>query len=412
MIKKISSSNIGINFIKKIVTILSGVIFLILMTRYLGLELRGEYAYIINYVNIITTVLNLGISLVLPSFIRNKSEFNYNDFASFSIYQFLFNVSITFLSFYFLSNVTLSVILLLSSISILSLQLNNITLLHSIKLNSYAFIISSIVNVVLIILVFNHSEVNLYYVVAVYIVKELTLIIVNSININFKLYWLKKKWLKILKAGFLPMLTTSLIALNYRVDIIMLEYYDINFILIGLFATGVSLSEYSWLITDIFKEVMLNKNSKKDEVHLTNVSLRFAFSSVMLFALIFALIGKFTLAILFGDEFEEAYFVTITMFFAVPFMGFVKIIGTLFIAQARWLFYFKILLLTVSLNILCNLIFIPVFNIYGAAVASIFSYVFCGIYCLLWYSNKYNVNFLSLFLVNRNDIKMLKSYFI
>lgn len=154
MFKKILNSNIGINFLKKIATILSGLIFLILMTRYLGPQLRGEYAYIMNFVNILATIFNLGISLVLSNFIRNKSDFNFNDFASFSIYQFFLNLLLTISFFIITNNFLYTVIFFLASLSILSLQLNNITLLISVRINSFSFVISSIVNAILIILVY------------------------------------------------------------------------------------------------------------------------------------------------------------------------------------------------------------------------------------------------------------------
>lgn len=207
------------------------------------------------------------------------------------------------------------------------------------------------------------------------------------------------------------MVTTSLIALNYRIDIVMLEEFNVDFILIGLFAAGVSLAEYSWLVADIFKEVLLNKNTKRDEIGLTSISLRIAFSSVMIFAFFFIVFGKFLLVILFGTEFEDSYLVTVTMFLAVPFMGFVKIIGTLFIAQGRWMLYFKILFITVLINVFLNIVFIPKFKIFGTAIASVFSYMFCGLSCLYWYSKMYKISIFNLFIINKKDIKLLRSYF-
>ncbi|MDY0933052.1 polysaccharide biosynthesis C-terminal domain-containing protein [Chryseobacterium sp. CFBP8996] len=411
MFSKILSSSFGINFIKKCFTILSGIIFLVLMTRFLGPSLRGEYAYIMNYVNIFATIFNLGISLVMPSYLRNKKDFTVDDFISLSIYQFIFNLFLVFIFYLATGNLMVITILFLSSISILSLQLNNITLVTDIKLNSVSFIISSIVNIILIVFVYFFLDVKLYYIILVYLTKESVLILSNIVRIRFKFLKFRKKWFLILKTAFLPMLTTSLIAINYRVDVVMLENYKIEFFLIGLFSTGVALSEYSWLVTDIFKEVMLNKNTKRDEINLTSLSIRFAFTSVLAFAIGFSILGKFILNIMFGKEFIPAYYVTLSMLLAVPFMGFVKIIGTLFITQGKWIKYFYILLLTVLINILLNMVLIPVLGIFGSALASIFSYMFCGLRCLFWYSKKYNISVLKLFIINKSDISVFTSYF-
>ncbi len=242
-------------------------------------------------------------------------------------------------------------------------------------------------------------------------IKEFVIVIVNLFFLKIRIIKPKRDWIKILKAGFIPMLATGLIAFNYKIDVIMLEWLDINFLLIGLFATGVSLAEYSWLVPDIFKEVMLNKNTKRDEIELLNFSLRLAFTSVLLFALFFILFGKFILIILFGNQFVDSYIFTVLMFLAVPFMVFVKIIGTLFITNGKWNLYFKILLFTVLINVFSNYFLIKEYGTIGAAIASILSYSFCGFYCLKWYSSTYSVSFYKLFLVSRSDFKTLRLFF-
>lgn len=410
IIEKLLKSSIGINALKKIATIISGIIFLILMTRFLGPSLRGEYAYIMNLVNIIVTIFNLGISLVLPNYLREKKEFGLNDFILLSLYQFIFNIIISLIIFLTIGNIEYTIILILSSISILALQVNNITLVSNIRLNAFCFITSSVINVLLIITVYLFFSQHIYWIISIYIIKEVVIIVLGLYLTPFKFSYFNPRWLLIIKKGILPMLTTALIAINYRIDTVMLEFYNIDFALIGLFATGVSLAEYSWLIPDIFKEVMLNKNTKKDEVDLLSLSLRFAFSSVIVCAILFLLLGKHVLLILFGIDYVDSYFVTVSMFFAVPFMIYVKIIGVLFITQNRWVLYSFILTITVILNILINIFLIPSFNIYGAALASITSYAFCGLSCIYWYSRKYSIPFFSLFFINKKDIQYLILY--
>ncbi len=409
---KIFKNSFVLNGIKKLVTIISGLIFLILMTRYLGVELRGEYAVIMNYINICATFLNLGISLVIPSFFRNRKDFTTDDFLSISFYQFIIYLSISLILFLITGNFQLFLIASLTSLSILTMQIGNIGLVINVKHQAISTIMSSIINIIgICALFFYSSSQNLLYVLIVFMLKNLTIVIVNSAYLNFHLMRPKMKWLEIIKLGLLPMIVTGLIALNFQIDVLMLEFKKIDHVMIGLFATGVALAEYSWVIPDVFKEVMLNKNARKDDLFNLNLSLRFAFSFVILFAIIFLIFGKSILYIAFGAEFIPSYWVTLLMFFAVPFMVFVKLIGTLFIAQSKWFLYFRILSLTVFINVILNYFLIDLYGISGAAYASICSYSFCGMSCLIWYSKKYSFPIRDLFIIKSRDIQFITQHF-
>lgn len=383
------------------------------MTRYLGLSLRGEYALVMNYANLAATILNLGISLVLPGFLKNRTDFCVNDFISLSFYQAFFYIILILIFFYFDSNIRILLISLISCLMIFKLQITNIGNVVNVKNQAISTIVGGILNIIGIILVYSSTSSNkLLWIILIFVSKDITIIGTNLFYLNFQLLYPKRKWVLILRAGLLPMIVTGLIAINYRIDVLMLEYLNVDFLMIGLFATGVSLAEYSWLIPDIFKEVMINKNTRKDDIVNLNISIRFGFTAVLIFAFLFIIFGNFILNALFGSKFEASYKVTLLMFFAVPFMVFVKLIGTLFITNQKWLLYFKVLLITVIINIFGNYVLIKTYGMEGAAYASILSYAFCGLYCLFWYARNYKIPIKKLFIINFTDIVFLRNYFL
>lgn len=409
--QSIFRSDFTFNAIKKMSTIVSGLLGVILLTRYLGPELRGEYAYFYNSVNILTTVFNLGISLVFPHYMRHNKGLSKDDFVSISLIQFLIYVAIIAILSFFISQQYI-IVLLVTALAILVTQINNLTLLLSIKNNAISNIASSVINCLILAYLFFFESPSFGLAVWAFVVKELVIFIVSFFYIKFVFVHPKKEWLQLIKHGFLPMIVTALISLNYRLNTIILEWFNISNSQIGLFAVGVSLAEYSWMIPDIFKEVMLNKSTKKDEISLLCRSIRFSFSFVLLFAIVFVIMGRLVILVFFGQEYSASYPVTVTMFLAVPFMVFVKIVGVQFIVKNMWMFYLKILSCGLFANILICMVLIPYIGIMGAAVAAIASYFICGMLCLRYLNREYGVPYKSLFIVNRSDIKLIHMKFV
>ncbi|MEH6993689.1 oligosaccharide flippase family protein, partial [Neobacillus drentensis] len=69
------NNNIYMNTIsRRLLTIVLGLVNSIIINRYFGPHLKGEYSYILNTINILAIVFNLGISQTYSTFIRKKVE--------------------------------------------------------------------------------------------------------------------------------------------------------------------------------------------------------------------------------------------------------------------------------------------------------------------------------------------------
>ncbi|MBC2368251.1 hypothetical protein HBP99_06365 [Listeria booriae] len=401
-----------LTFVKKGFVVLNGIVSLMLVARYFGPAMRGEYMFIINVVIVGTTILNLGISLIYPHF-RKQDKRAKNLFVSYSFLQFFLYLIISLLILIITKNIVLGISALLISVNVLNLQVTQINLVENLKQQSMIIIASSLINTILITLAFFLTSENLFLILIIFGLKSYVSMVFSLVSLcgsDFKFTIVPVKYKKMTALAFLPLLTSFLIAINYQADIIILKMMSVDFYHIGLYSTGVALAEYSWMIPDIFKEVMFHHNARKDDVKRMTFSIRLGFTAVVLVAVLVIALGKPILGLLFGADFVAAYPIVVWMFLAVPFMVYTKIIGTLFSANGGWRFYFITLLISVLLNIGLNVALIPSFHIYGSAFASVISYAFCGLTMLIWFKRKYKVPFRDVLFVKWEDVQKVAPF--
>ncbi|MBC2263804.1 oligosaccharide flippase family protein [Listeria booriae] len=420
-IKKILTSSYGMTLFKKGIVILTGLLSVVFLTRYLGPTLKGEYAYYMNMVNIGVSVLNMGISLVYVNYKRQEQrprQFQAT-FIALSIFQYLFYIGIAVGMYFLHQPADYVTIMVLIALNVLSVQLTQINLVENIKKHTIIAITTAVSNCALTAVVYFIAPQYVFIALLVYAAKNIVPIIMTLLAskpaktplISRKQKRIKVwKWPKIARQGILPMVVTCLIALNYRMDILFLGWFHVAASDIGLYSTGVQLAEYAWMLPDVFKEVMLNKNAKRDAIDSLTFSIRMAMTLVLLFILFMAVFGQYIIIFLFGAEFAGAYFTTLLMFLAVPFIIYSKIIGTLFSAQGKWGFYLWTLIISVVLNAGLNFLLIPTMGIVGSAFASILSYAVCGLMCVLWLKRRYHIRFRDLFIIKKEDYHMIRSF--
>ncbi len=188
------------------------------------------------------------------------------------------------------------------------------------------------------------------------------------------------------------MITTLMLTLNYRVDTLMMGYmYHIPDTEIGFYSLGVSLSEYGWLIPDAFREVLFSRTAKDDAIEEVTMSMKVNFYLTLLMILGILVLGRPVIRILAGAEYLPAYPVTVMLIAGIIPMSYFKIIGTLLLAQGKKGVYLGMLSASVAVNILCNMLTIPLWGKMGAAVASVVSYAVAGFVFLGYYLKTYRI---------------------
>ena len=120
------------------------------------------------------------------------------------------------------------------------------------------------------------------------------------------------------------------------------------------------------------------------------------------------LLGRPVIRLLAGAEYLPAYPVTVLLIAGIIPMSYFKIIGTLLLAQGKKYVYLGMLTASVVVNILCNMVTIPLWGKMGAALASVVSYMAAGGLFLVYYLRMYGIPARDVFLFKPEEIARLK----
>ena len=75
-IEKIMKNDYVFSLFQKMINILTGIITVAIINRYLGVSLKGEYEYIKNIVNVLNIIFGFGLYASYP-YLKRKKESNY-----------------------------------------------------------------------------------------------------------------------------------------------------------------------------------------------------------------------------------------------------------------------------------------------------------------------------------------------
>lgn len=386
-----------------------GIVSSIFINRYLGPSLKGEYAYVLNVVNIATIILNLGIYQSYPFFKRQEAQDIKNRYFSVSILQFALYVALGLLISLF-SNRAMFIILTLTPVMILSRQLSFISLVEDINLRNRINLFNQVFyTLVLAILYFTGSS-NLVAVFVILYLKELALVAVTIWRFRFKisLRQLDKAFVfKVLRFGFFPMLSVLLITFNYNIDVIILKLY-VDFEQIGYYSVGVALANQVWLIPDAFKDVIFKVTAERDSVKEITLSIKINLYISLLIIAGLLLLGEQLIILLYGVAYQPSYLVTLVTVAGVLPMIFFKLIQPLFNATGKQKLSFMILLISALTNVVLNFVFIPAYGILGAALTSVFSYLVSGALFVFFFSRNYKVRLADMVMIKRSEVKQFQ----
>ena len=358
----------------------------ILINRYLGPTIKGEYAYVLNIVNIIAIIIGLNISSSYPFFYRNVGIRAKNKIINIVCFQMIIYTIITIICISLNLNMQMKYIVFLSISFQFCNQLDFLSITESIKKRNLFLILFTIlysIGIILGIILFEKStklEYLIYLLLLFNISKSLGYIYffklfpkfekINELNI-----------FEIIKFSFFPMCISLLTIFNYNIDILILNNY-VSKKELGIYSLSVTLGSILWILPDIFKEILFNKTVKDDCIIEIKKCLKYSIYITLLVVVIFFIIGKNFISLLYGHEYLGAYKTTIILFLGTIPMSFFKIINTLYSAKGKNKYSFLVLLFSVISNVLLNFLIIPYLGIMGAAISSVVSYTISGIVIL------------------------------
>ncbi len=409
--RKLIKNNIYVNsVVSKLVYVLFSFINTILINRYLGPDLKGQYAYIMNIVNILVLVISLSIAQSYPFFFRKYGENIKQKFFNLIYCQLgIYLLIAVVLSFVF-RNSNLSYILVISSMSQFNIQVIFLSIIENVRKKNMVSIVSIIFYSGLLMGLFVFANSNLQLALIAYtgfvFLNSVLLVFMNKIFPNRTRFDYKMLY-EIINFSFFPMITSLLITFNYNIDVIILKQF-VPYSSIGIYSLGVTLAGMLWIIPDAFKDVLFNKTAKDDSINeiLFGIKFNVAVSIVIIFGFLF--VGQTFIKLVYGNAFSDSYSVSVILFIGTIPMIFFKMINTLYIANGKQKTSFKILLVSVIINIVLNYLFIPRYGIIAAAISSVVSYSVCGMIMLLTFTKKYRIVINEVFFPNEKELIKIK----
>lgn len=381
----------------------------ILINRYLGPELRGEYAFILNVANIFTIILGFNIATSYPYLSKKYGKDIFQKFVNIIFFQFLiYIIGIIIFIFYIPDKIIISIILI-SVVAQFGNQLDFLSIISNVNKRNMILIIAAIFNTLFLTLLFFKTNNNLDYIVLALLLYNLVKIV---LFITRNKYFIRKKigisipLIEITKFSFFPMVITLFTIFNYSLDVIILKFFVENEQL-GLYSVGVTLASMLWIIPDAFKDVLFNRTAKDDSIKAIILSIKINLYLCFIIIIGFVVIGKPFISLVYGIEYAEAYIVSIILFLGTIPMIFFKLINTLYQAIGKQKFSFIILFISVFFNVIMNFLLIPYFGIAGAAISSVLSYAICGIVILISFVRKYSINYKDIFFFNKSEKNMI-----
>lgn len=405
-----------ISIIHKLYSILIGVISSAFYIRYLGLEYKGVYSYINEIASIVVLILNLGIYQSYSYYYRENKDNIYKEYTELFIVQFFIYLLISIgMIILFHRNQILTMVVMLVPFNIIKLQFDNVIMVEKIKLYLVVDIVLKTVGAIVYFLLWKFADVNLFYLNLYVILTDIIVCVVYLYKTKDRLIekkvWINKEFTKkVVRFGYLPMLSSLLMTLNYSVDIIFLQHLGTNEEL-SLYSLAAVIMNYVWLIPNAFKDVLISRIARTDDRKAVEFSTKMSLFLTLICMIGFSILGKILLAITFGADFVNSYGVTMILFIGAFSMIFFKMFGVVLVTEGKRQVYFWILFISVIMNIISNLVFIPMFGMYGAAWASVISYTVCGSLFLIYYCRYKRFSPRDFIFINKEDIKILKSYF-
>lgn len=408
--------------VKKAVLVFSGIVSSILLARFLGPELRAEFGVLMNWSAILVVILNFGVSSAFQADRRLRGAQVVSSYLNWSCLLFIVCLIVSILSFIWLDSFIASVILV-TSFSVFRLQALGYALVQNIKGSAYASICGGLGEVAFVFVCWVFFPGALFFAVLSIVLKDSVIILLSLVSLSptrffpkslfmFRAKHLEHMALPVFGVNFVRslqfLILTLLIVINYKMDVIFLDYLGVESELIGVFVVGVIISEYLWIFSDIFKDVQTSRTARGGGIDDVASATRLAFFVTLVVYFFFVLLGSTLIELFYGADYSNSFQVSILMLLANIFMIPCKIVGTYYISINMIRPYILIMIFSVIINSLLNIILIPSYGIFGAVFSSICAYGVSGCTLSAHFATNFGVKPLDLILIKRSDLTFLK----
>ncbi|MBH0036792.1 oligosaccharide flippase family protein [Pseudoalteromonas sp. NZS71_1] len=374
---------------EKVIKILSVFLTSILISRSLTVEDFGQYSFLTSIIMIMLPVVMLGFDeFCYQKFITGKSEKFKSKLISNCISARLclsFVILIAMFLFYLFIDIENIYLLLVLALqlpfsSFMIFQLDNNASLNS-KVNAKINIISSVVFVTarLGLLYYNASIIDFIFIYVAETAFIATLLLFTKRGVKLKASLDIKFIFMVLKRTF-PLLISSLaIILYYKIDQIMLGFM-VGYESVGIYAIQAQIV----MAVNLILQILINgtypawfRGGKiNSELIVAIYKLSLLLSIVLLFFSYF--LSETVITFLWGNHYIESSSLLSITLLGTLFSGFGYISSKKLISLKLESYRMRRVVIGMIINIILNLILIPLYGVYGAAISTVFSQIYSG----------------------------------
>lgn len=377
----------------------------IITARFLGPYERGIYYSIILFTGLINSIftISVGDGIIFNISKYKKNFFIFGNLIFFVLFFSFINFLIlffleTFIRNYFLKDIPdlyyntiyflipLFIIEYIASFSLRGLKLFTI----SNKISIFSKIISISILIFSFLLFGISVEIAFYSIIVSYTIISLTycFFIYRLCFFNF-IFDIKRK-LEILIYSLKIHLNNFLNEAEYRFDIPIILFF-LDYKAVGIYSIGVAVSQIVLYVSNSINTVLfpflLSSHSQKNKLKYTDRVIKINFI-INIYIIIFLIIfGNFLIPFVYGKEYLESFYVFLFLSPAILFDSISRNIFVYLKSEKNPILLSKISFVTLLLNILLNIFLIPNYGIYGAAIASLISYLLRSIITIYIFNN-------------------------
>lgn len=429
-ITKHIGSTVGTNVLNLLFNVANSV----LLARLLGVEGRGEYAFFIASTSLMALVFGFGSSSGSIFFSAKEKLDSHRLLVVYFIQSLLFSALLffifslvknnTFQRLFLPENLLHSSVFILLVISVFMQLMGNVfsgiltgnLVIHRVNAVKIAHIVITFLAYAYLYLA-SDKLYNTTLLINIYVLLQLLLLMVY-VFLFYKCFGLPKslqlfsfiEYKKKLFWGGVAYFATIFQFLNYRLDFWFVEYYK-GIHGLGIYSLSSGLAQLLWIFPSAVTAVIFPYVSAGSEKFTPEKAALIAriVSFLCFFISIFAVISTYwIIPIFYGNEFSSSYLVfCILLFGTMPFCV-TNVIAGYFSGKNMVKINLWASFVGFVLTVILDIIFIPIWGLQGAALASVISYLSTTFWVVFKFYKLFRIPFWKLYFFTMADFKEVR----
>jgi O-antigen/teichoic acid export membrane protein len=405
----------------------------VLTARFLGATGRGEFFGVTQLAGIINTIGTLSIGEGLIYFLSTHKLKEKHCLATVLFFVIFFSIPIwgfilclySFTDFLFPADKKTDIFIIVCAlIPLFMCEYLGSSVFKGLKRFKFANKISVFCRTVLLISIFfslvmpeSSVVVVLFAFVLAYLAIALIYLLLIGIYLGFSITVPIHKLKRILKYSVRVHPIIFISEIEYRLDVFVLIYF-LDFASLGIYSIGVSFGQLVWYVSNSINNVafpnLAETENLKKRLEFFQKIVRYNILLNCLIILLMMLSGYWLIYLIFGEQFQDAFGVFIILSFGFVFDTISRNMVTWFKSANNPNPVTLSTIMALILNVILNILLIPIFGLFGAAFASTISYIVRSCMIMYAYSQVTKTNIFTSLVPRRNDligiINLIKIY--